>query len=77
MPVVFEFFNDHKNVFGFNKVRGVINPKSHERIIIYFSPHHTICYYERVWCIVRNHSLLYVDLIGTCYDLLIQPIPLL
>ena len=38
---------------------------------------HTICYYERIYCLVRNHSLLYVDLIGTCYDLLIQPIPLL
>lgn len=26
---------------------------------------------------MRNHILLYVDLIGTCYDLLIRPIPLL
>lgn len=24
----------------------------------------------------RNHVLLFVDLIGTCYDLLIRPIPL-
>ena len=26
---------------------------------------------------MRNHSLLFVDLIGTCYDLLIRPLPLL
>lgn len=36
-----------------------------------------MAYYERVYCLVRNHVLLFVDLIGTCYDLLIRPIPLL
>lgn len=34
-------------------------------------------YHQRVYCIIRNHQLLYVDLIGTCYDLLIRPLPLL
>jgi hypothetical protein len=34
-------------------------------------------YYERIFCIVRNHSILYVDLIGTCYDILTKPIPLM
>ena len=34
-------------------------------------------YYERIFCIVKNHSVLYVDLIGTCYDILTKPIPLL
>ena len=36
-----------------------------------------MCYYERVYCIVRNHKLLYVDLLGTCYDLLIKPLPIM
>jgi len=36
-----------------------------------------VTYYERVYCLIRNHCLLYVDLLGTCYDLLIRPIPLL
>ncbi len=26
---------------------------------------------------VRNHQVLYVDLIGTCYDIMTKPIPLL
>ena len=26
---------------------------------------------------VRNHAVLYVDLIGTCYDILTKPIPLM
>ena len=34
-------------------------------------------YYERVFCVVRNHSVLFVDLIGTCYDILTKPIPII
>ena len=26
---------------------------------------------------VRNHEVLYVDLIGTCYDILTKPMPLI
>jgi len=26
---------------------------------------------------VRNHKVLYVDLIGTCFDILTKPIPLM
>lgn len=26
---------------------------------------------------VRNHEVLYVDLIGTCYDILTKPVPLI
>jgi hypothetical protein len=40
-------------------------------------PRNTISYYERVYCLVKDHLLLFVDLIGTCYDLLIKPVPLL
>jgi len=42
-----------------------------------FSPKKTGNFYERVFCIVRNHKVLYVDLIGTCFDILTKPIPLM
>lgn len=45
--------------------------------MIEFRPRNTVAYYERVYCLVRNHLLLFVDLLGTCYDLLIRPLPLL
>ena len=101
MPTTFQFTNDPNNIFGLSAVRGTVKPKSNARIIVYFRPRHTICYYERVrrripafvrhfsgrkliffllnqmFCIVRNHSLFPVDLLGTCYDLLIKPLPLL
>lgn len=42
-----------------------------------FTPQATTNYYERIFCVVRNHSVLYVDLIGTCYDILTKPVPLM
>lgn len=34
-------------------------------------------YYERVFCVVRNHQILYVDLLGACYDIENKPMPLM
>ena len=73
----FEFFTQSGNIFNFSEVKGSVAKESSKKIIITFTPRNTIAYYERVYCLVRNHVLLYLDLIGTCYDLLIRPIPLL
>ena len=73
----FEFFTDSGNIFSLSETKGVIPRESAKKIIVEFRPRNTIAYYERVYCLVRNHVLLYVDLIGTCYDLLIRPIPLM
>lgn len=60
-----------------NDIRGTVSRNSSKKIVIEFRPRNTIAYYERVYCLVRHHTLLFVDLIGTCYDLLIRPVPLL
>ncbi|CAD8141208.1 unnamed protein product [Paramecium octaurelia] len=72
----YQFYTDMNNIFSFNKIRGLIQGKSFDRIIVTFTPRHTINYYERVYCVASN-QIKFVDLIGTCYDLLIKPIPLL
>lgn len=72
----YEFFTDANNIFLFNETKGTIARNTYIKIIIEFRPRNTVTYYERVYCLVRNHLLLYVDLIGTCYDLLIRPLPL-
>lgn len=77
LPTTFQFFTDDKNVFSFSKIEGTVNAKSQTRIIITFTPQATTNYYERIYCVVRNHSVLYVDLIGTCYDILNKPVPLM
>ena len=73
----FQFFVDPNNIFSFNETRGSIQKNTYKKLIVEFRPRNTISYYERVYCLVRNHVLLYVDLLGTCYDLLIKPVPLL
>lgn len=72
----FKFFTDAASVFVFNKTEGVINAKSNTRLVIYFGPKETVSYYQRVFCVVKNHMILYIDLIGTCYDILQRPMPL-
>lgn len=77
LATTFQFFTDDKNLFSFSKIEGVVNAKSQTRIIVTFTPQATTNYYERIFCVVRNHSVLYVDLIGTCYDILTKPVPLM
>lgn len=54
----FQFINDRKNVFSFSKKEGVIKPHSDFRIVITFCPTDTINFYERIFCIVKNHIIL-------------------
>ncbi len=72
-PALFRFVNDRKNVFSFSKTVGSVPPESKTRVEISFSPTETMNYYERVFCVVKNHLVLYVDCIGTCYDILHKP----
>lgn len=76
LPTTFQFITDKSNVFSFSSTYGVAKKKSSFRIIINFTPQRTGNYYERVFCMVKNHKVLYVDLIGTCYDILTKPVPL-
>ena len=76
-PTTFQFFSDKSNVYSFSKLEGTVAPHSQARIIVEFYPQMTCNYYERVFCVVRNHQVLYVDLIGTCYDVLTKPMPLM
>jgi len=69
-------FEDSNNIFNFEPDRGIIKQKSTARIIVHFRPRHTICYYERVYYVVKNHKIFSLDLLGTCYDLLIKPLKL-
>ena len=68
---------DRKNLFSFSKLEGTVAAHSSQRIIITFLPLETVNYYERIFCIVKNHKILYLDLIGTSYDILSKPLPLM
>lgn len=72
----FQIYSDQQNIFSFSHVRGILKPNSSQRIVIKFTPNDAMNYYERAFILIRNHLLLYVDLIGTCTDLLRRPYPL-
>jgi hypothetical protein len=64
-------------MFSFSQAVGTVKPNSCTRIVVNFGPKRTGNYYERVFCIVKNHKVLFVDLIGTCFDILTKPVPLM
>ena len=76
LPTTFQFITDPNNVFSFSVTTGTVKPMSSVRVIITFNPTRTGNTYERIFCMVKNHKVLYVDLMGTCFDILTKPIPL-
>ena len=76
LPTSFQFFTDKNNMFSFSMTEGTVKANASQRIIVTFSPQRTGNYYERIFCLVKNHKVLFVDLIGTCYDVLTKPVPL-
>jgi hypothetical protein len=76
MAATFQFVTDKNNQFSFSQTEGVIKPFSFARIIVTWQPPTIGNFYERVFCLVRNHKVLYVDMMGTCFDILTKPLPI-
>ena len=68
----FQIYHDNSGAFFFDVTEGIIPGKSNVRINVTFRPYETIIYYQRVFCLIRNHSLFPIDLFGSCHDLLIK-----
>ncbi|KAL4441714.1 hypothetical protein ABPG74_008711 [Tetrahymena malaccensis] len=76
LPTKYQFYIDQNSIFSISKPKGVIKDHSYVRMLVKFVPRHTICYYQRVFCVISNHKVIYADFLGTCYDLLFKPLPL-
>lgn len=76
MAATFQFVTDKNNMFSFSQTEGVIKPHSFARIIVTWQPPTIGNFYERIFCLVRNHKVLYVDMMGTCFDILTKPLPI-
>jgi hypothetical protein len=66
----FQIYHDNSGVFIFDIIEGIIPAKSNIRINVTFRPYETMVYYQRIFCLIRNHSLFTIDLFGSCHDLL-------
>lgn len=53
----FQFFYNNDHVFLFDHLQGVIPAKSNVRVTITFNPKETISYYDRIFCLIKNHFL--------------------
>ena len=72
LPTEFQIYHDNSGAFFFDVNEGVIPAKSNARVNVTFRPFETMIYYQRVFCLIRNHSLFPIDLFGSCHDLLIK-----
>ena len=72
IPTEFQIYHDNSGAFIFDVTEGIIPGKSNVRVNVTFRPYETMIYYQRVFCIIRNHSLFPIDLFGSCHDLLIK-----
>lgn len=68
----FYFFNSF-GPFYFDKVEGTLDAKSSVRINISFKPKETGTFYDRVFCLIKNHMILAIDIMGSAHDLLNKP----
>ena len=66
----FQIYHDNSGAFSFDITEGIIPAKSNIRINATFKPYETIIYYQRVFCIIKNHILFSIDLFGSCHNLL-------
>lgn len=73
----FQFDCDSSSIFSFSESSGNLPARSSVRIVITFEPPYTNIFYQRVFCLIRNHQVCPLDLIGTCYDILTKPLPLM
>ena len=56
-PTNFQFFYNNETCFKLDELQGVIPANSNVRIRITFQPIETITYYNRIFCITKNHFL--------------------
>lgn len=76
VPVTYSLYTDRSGPFRFKRLVGSVNAKSTVKFLVYFNPKEPLSYYQRVFCAVRDHTLLYLDLFGSAYDILSRPMPL-
>ena len=72
LPTEFQIYHDNSGAFFFDVTEGIIPAKSNIRVNVTFRPYETMIYYQRIFCLIRNHSLFPIDLFGSCHDLLIK-----
>jgi hypothetical protein len=56
----YQFFHSNDGPFIIHEPQGLIEPRSNVRVNITFKPNDTIMYYDRVFCLIKNHYLFVI-----------------
>ena len=54
----FQFFYSNEGIFSFVPKQGIIKSRSNERISVYFNPRENMSYYDRAFCLFKNHIIV-------------------
>ena len=54
----FQFYYSNEGIFSFVPKQGVIKPRSNERITVSYFPRENISYYDKAFCLFKNHLLV-------------------
>jgi hypothetical protein len=57
-PTTFQIYHNNDGPFKILETEGVIGAKTNVRVNVIFKPNDTMTYYERVFCLIRNHNVL-------------------
>jgi hypothetical protein len=81
LPANFQILAEQAGVFEFQRVEGIIPEEMYPGkagyidMIVTFKPTVPCNYYKRVYILLKNQQPVYIDLLGTCYDLKLRPAP--
>mmetsp|Transcript_36466 Transcript_36466/g.71614 ORF Transcript_36466/g.71614 Transcript_36466/m.71614 type:complete len:1880 (+) Transcript_36466:91-5730(+) len=75
-PAFYQFLDDELGSFSIDVPSGVVPALVSAIVNVTFRPHQPINYYKRVFCLIKNQTPHYVDVLGTCFTDLVRPAPL-
>jgi hypothetical protein len=72
--LAFQFDTDNNySAFKLSVTNGTIKPFDTILIQAIFNPKHPVIYFKKIPCLVQNHDVLYLELIGTAHSELMKP----
>ena len=81
LPANFQILAEKYGVFEFQRVEGIIPEEMYPGkagyidMVVTFKPIVPCNYYKRVYILLKNQQPVFIDLLGTCYDLKLRPAP--
>ena len=81
LPANFQILAEQMGVFEFQRVEGIIPEEMYPGkagyidMVVTFKPTVACNYYKRIYILLKNQQPVYIDLLGTCYDLKLRPAP--